>query len=204
MSRIPLLAVSSFSVPRTRDDAARQRVLEAARDLVCERGPRAVSVDQIAAAAGVGKQTIYRWWPSRGAVVMDALIELTDPEPAQLPDSVRDAVRLQMRRVGRMFASRKGELIREVVADTQGDPALAEDFQQRFFAHRRERGAATIARGIANGELRPDLDVEDALDVLYAPLWLRLLVGHRPCNQRAVDDLLDLVWPALANGVAET
>jgi hypothetical protein len=135
---------------------------------------------------------------------MDALIELTDPEPAQLPDSVRDAVRLQMRRVGRMFASRQGELIREVVADAQGDPSLAADFRRRFFAHRRERGAETIVRGIANGELRPDLDVEDALDVLYAPLWLRLLVGHRPCNQRAVDDRLDLVWPALANGVAET
>jgi AcrR family transcriptional regulator len=163
-----------------------------------------VSVDQIAAAAGVGKQTIYRWWTSRGAVVMDALIELTDPEPAQLPEAANDAARLQMRRVARMFASRQGELIREVVADAQGDPDLAEDFRQRFFAHRRERGAATLARGIANGELRPDLDVDDALDVLYAPLWLRLLVGHRPCNQRAVDDLLDLVWPALENGGART
>jgi AcrR family transcriptional regulator len=162
-----------------------------------------VSIDQIAAAVGVGKQTIYRWWPSRSAVVMDALIELTDPDPSELPESVREAVRLQMQRVARMFSSRQGRLIREVVADAQGDADLAKDFRRRFFAHRRARGAATIARGIArgiaSGELRPDLDIDDVLDVLYGPLWLRLLVGHRATSPRAVDHLLDLTWPGLEN-----
>jgi AcrR family transcriptional regulator len=186
-------------VARTRDETAQRRVLNAARDLVYDLGPRAVTVDGIAAAAGVGKQTIYRWWPSKSAVIMDALVELTDPEPADTPDSTREAVRLQMRRVARMFSSRQGQLIREVVADAQGDPSLAEDFRRRFFAHRRERGAATIAKGISSGELRPDLDIDDALDVLYGPLWLRLLVGHRPPGSGAVDRLLDLVWPGLVN-----
>ena len=184
---------------RTRDEAARQRVLTAARDLVCELGPRAVTVDEIAGRAGVGKQTIYRWWPSRSAVVMDALIELTDPEPAATPDTAYEAIRLQMRRVARMFSSRHGQLIRELVADAQGDPDLADDFRKRFFAHRRERGAATISQGISSGELRPDLDIEDTLDVLYAPLWLRLMIGHGPTSPRAVDRLLSLVWPGLVN-----
>ena len=117
---------------RTRDVAARRRVLTAARDLVCEMGPRTVTVDQIAAAAGVGKQTIYRWWPTKSSVVMDALIELTDPDPVDLPGSTYEAVRLQMRRVARMFASRNGELIRELVADAQGDPALAQRLPRPF------------------------------------------------------------------------
>jgi AcrR family transcriptional regulator len=184
---------------RTRDEAARRRVLNGARDLVSERGPRAVTVDEIAAAAGVGKQTLYRWWPSKSSVIMDALIELTDPDPADLPESTYEALRLQLRRVAGMFASRNGELIRELVADSQGNPALAKDFRDRFFAHRRARGAATLEKGIVTGELRPDLDVEDALDVLYGPLWLRLLVGHRPVRQAAADELLDLVWPGLKN-----
>ena len=184
---------------RTRDQAARRRVLSAARDLVCEMGPRTVTVDQIAAAAGVGKQTIYRWWPTKSAVVMDALIELTDPDPADLPEPTYEAVRLQMRRVARMFASRNGELIRELVADAQGDSDLARDFRDRFFAHRRARGAATLAQGVTSGELRPDLDIDDALDVLYGPLWLRLLIGHRPMTPAAVDKLLALAWPALKN-----
>src|SRR6266851_9341675 len=121
---------------RARDEAARRRILGAARDLICELGPRAVTIDAIASTAGVGKQTIYRWWPSKSAVIMDALIELTDPDPADLPDSTYEAIRLQMRRVARMFSSRNGELIRELVADAQGDPALADDFRTRFFAYR--------------------------------------------------------------------
>jgi hypothetical protein len=104
-----------------------------------------------------------------------------------------------MRRVAKMFASRQGQLIREIVAEAQGDPALADDFRRRFFAHRRSRAAATLERGIATGELRPDLDIDDAVDVLSAPLWLRLLVGHRPLTPGAVDRLLALTWPGLAN-----
>jgi hypothetical protein len=86
-----------------------------------------------------------------------------------------------------------------MVAEAQGDPDLAAEFRERFFAHRRARGAAAISEGIRSGELRPDLDVEDALDILYGPLWLRLLVGHRPTSLAAVDRLLALAWPGLEN-----
>lgn len=186
-------------MPRTRDESARRRILDSARDLVCRQGPNSVTADDIAAAAGVGKQTIYRWWPSKSAVVMDALIELTDPEPSDDPDDTHEAIRTQMLRVARLFASRQGQLIREVVADAQGDPDLAEDFRRRFLAHRRSRGAATIKKGIATGQLRADLDIDDVLDVIYGPLWFRLLVGHGPTSPRAVDRLLDLVWPGIVD-----
>lgn len=184
-------------MPRTRDEAARQRVLDSARELVAQLGPRSVTVDEIAALAGVGKQTIYRWWPSKSAVIMDALTELTDPVPDRLPESTYDAIRIQMRRVAAMFASRNGQLIRELVADAQGDPELAEEFRKRFFTYRRARGAATLLKGVADGELRPDLDIEDALDILYSPLWLRLLIEHRPVGSASADKLLALVWPGL-------
>lgn len=113
---------------RTRDQEAQRRVLDSARALVAEKGPHAVTVDDIAALAEVGKQTIYRWWPSKSAVIMDALIELTDPEPGDLPASTYEALRVQMRRVARMFSSRNGELIRELVAHAQGDPVVAKRF----------------------------------------------------------------------------
>ena len=130
---------------------------------------------------------------------MEALIEITDPRRGDPPNVTDEAVRPEMRRVTRMFASRNGELIRELVADSQGDPAVAKDFRDRFLSHHRARGAATLEKGIATCELRSDLDVEDALDILYGPLWLRLLVGHRPLNQAAADQLLDLVWPGFVN-----
>ncbi len=132
-----------------------------------------MTVDEIATSAGVGKQTIYRLWPSGSAVIIDALIELTDPVPTQMPESIYEAVRLQMRRVAKMFASTNGELIRELAADAQGDSALADDFRKRFFGHRRARGAETLIEGMSKGELRPDLDIDIALDILYGPLWLR-------------------------------
>ncbi len=184
---------------RTRDEAARRRVLDSARDLVYQLGPRAVTVNDIAVSARVGRQTIYRWWPSKSAVIMDALIELTDPVPIDLPDSTYQAIRLQMHRVARMFASRNGDLIRELVADSQGDPKISDEFRSRFFAHRRERGAATLRRGVATGQLRPDLNVENALDLLYGALWLRLLIGHRPLTRAAADQILDLAWPGLVS-----
>lgn len=187
------------TVPRTRDESARRRVLDSARELVCDLGPRSVTVDDIAAAAGVGRQTIYRWWPSKSAVIMDALIEMTDPVPDHLPEDTYAAVRVQMRRVAAMFASRNGQLIRELVADAQGDEDLADDFRQRFFAHRRARGASVLSKGVTTGELRSDLTIDDALDLLYSPLWLRLLVGHAPLSRAAADRLLALAWPALVN-----
>jgi AcrR family transcriptional regulator len=182
---------------RTRDQDARARVLATARELVCANGPLAVSVDEIARSAHVAKQTIYRWWPSKESVLMDALIELTDPDPEPLPGTTREIVALQMRRVAAMFSSRQGELLREVIADLQGDPDLATEFRDRFFAHRRARGAQPILDGMKSGELRSELDVEVVLDALYGPLWLRLLVGHLPMTPTAVDAILDTVWPGL-------
>jgi AcrR family transcriptional regulator len=183
---------------RTRDELARRRVLNSTRDLIQALGPRAVTVQQIAAEAGVGRQTIYRWWPSKSAVIVDALVELTDPMPNELPDSTYEAIRVQMHRVVKMFSSRNGELIRELVADSQGDPAIAKEFRERFFDHRRAWGVATLDRGVMTGELRSDLDFDCALDSLYAPLWLRLLIGHAPITRSAADEILRLAWPGLA------
>lgn len=182
-----------------RDLDAKRRILDATRGLIAEQGPNRVGVDEIVARAGVGKQTIYRWWSSKAAVVLDALEESFEIERA-FPDtgSTRRDLRIQMRRVATAFASPTGAIIQQAVSRSQGDPDVAEEFRRRFFDRRRGHAAAVIERGIARGELRGDLPVETAVDVLYAPLWLRLLVGHQPLTAAAADDILDLVWPALA------
>ena len=188
-------------MPRTgpkRDLDAEQRVLDATRDLICERGPNRVSINEIATAAGVGKQTIYRWWPSKTAVVIDALERMFESEsPFPRTGSAYDDIRTQMRRVAKTFASPTGSIIRELVADSQGDPDIAEQFRVRFFAERRVRAVAAIQAGIDNGELRDDLDIETVVDVLYAPLWLRMLIEHQPLSQAVADRILDQTWPSL-------
>lgn len=188
-------------MPKTgpkRDLDAEQRVLDATRDLICERGPNRVSINEIATAAGVGKQTIYRWWPSKTAVVIDALERMFESEsPFPQTGSAYDDIRTQMRRVATVFASPTGSIIRELVADSQGDPDIAEQFRSRFFTERRIRAAAAIQAGIDNGELRNDLDIETVIDVLYAPLWLRMLIEHQPLSPSAADRILDQTWPNL-------
>jgi AcrR family transcriptional regulator len=181
-----------------RDLELRQRILRSALELIGAEGPNHVTVNQIAAHAGVGKQTIYRWWPTKAAVVIDALEDSVAVESpfADTGSAYRD-IRSQMRLVGRSFSSPTGSIIRELLAQSQGDEELAEQFRSRFFAQRRKLAAAAIATGVDRGELRKDLHIPTAIDMLYAPLWLRLMVGHLPLSKAAVDQLLDQVWPAL-------
>jgi AcrR family transcriptional regulator len=184
---------------RTRDDDARQRILRAAFRLIGDEGPAQVSIDAIAGAADVGKQTIYRWWPTRTAVVMDALVHqsLADTPFPDTADTRAD-LRKHLRAVVRLFRSPTGAVIREVIADAQADPAVAEEFRTRFWQPRRDLSAACVQGGIARGEVRKDLPVETTLDAIYGVLWVRLLIGHRALDLRAVDQILDVAWRGMA------
>ena len=184
---------------RTRDEDARQRILTAAFRLVGEEGPARVRIDAIAEAAGVGKQTIYRWWPTRTAVVMDALVHQTIAE-TPFPDTgdTRADLRTHLQSVVRLFRSPTGCVIREVVADAQADATVAAEFRDRFWQPRRDLSAGCLRAGMARGQVRQDLPVETALDAIYGVLWVRLLIGHRALDRRVVDQVLHVTWPGLA------
>lgn len=181
-----------------RDRELEAKILASARELISEKGPGAVSINQIAAHAGVGKQTIYRWWPRKASVLIDALEQQFESEsPFPTSGSAKDDIRDQMRTVAASFSSPTGSMIRELVAEAQGDSALAEEFRTRFVAEWRRGGAAALRAGVADGQLRADLDVEIAIDLLYAPLWLRMLLGHQPLDGASVDAIVEQAWPAL-------
>src|SRR3954451_22458532 len=184
---------------RTRDTDAQRRILDATIELLGTQGNGQVRMDDIAAAAGVGKQTIYRWWPSKHAVVIDALLDRsTKDTPFTDSGDARRDLRRHMRGVVRVFASPTGALIRELVAESQVDDRIAGEFVERFWQPRRDLSTAFLLRAIDRGEVRGDIDVEAALDAIYSPLWTRLLIGHGPVDNRVVDDILAIVWPGLA------
>lgn len=186
---------------RPRDVDARDRILDAAFRLLSAPDRGEVRIDDIAAEAKVGKQTIYRWWPSRDAVAIDALLRGT-LHATPFPDtgSTRDDLRAHLRMVAAMFSSSTGALIKTTVGEAQRDDAATAEFQQRFWAPRRELSAACLRRGIERGEVREGIDVELALDALYGPLWIRLLFGHLPITAATADGCLEVVWPHLVNG----
>ncbi len=184
---------------RTRDQDARQRVLDAAFDLVGSEEYRKVTINDIAASANVAKQTIYRWWPSRTAVVLDALVVGSmKATPFGESGDTRADFRAHLRGVIRVFNSPTGALIRELIAESQSDPAIAEEFRRRFWRPRRELSLAHLHRGIDVGHVRPDIEPEMVLDAIYGPLWLRLTIGHLPLRLKDADDILDAIWPGVA------
>lgn len=187
---------------RKRDEDAQNRILEAAFGLVGTGGQDHVGVDDIAQAADVSKQTIYRWWPSRTAVILDALVTSSmEATPLPTTHDARADFRTHLRRVIRVFNSETGAVIRELISKGQADIEVANEFRDRFWGPRRELSLARLQRAIEDGQIRPDIEPETVLDALYGPLWLRLVIGHRPLRPRDADDIVGALWPGIAKVV---
>jgi len=183
-----------------RDENAEKRILDATRDLICARGPSSVTIDDIVAKAGVGKQTIYRWWPSKAAVVYAALSR--EIEATTTPDKVGspiEDVRNHMHQIANLMASQLGPIVKELLIESLGNAEIAEQFRTQFFAGRSQAAAIAIREAVERGELREDLDVNVAIDLLYSPLWVRMIIGHQPLTPDAVDEIINQVWPSFTN-----
>jgi AcrR family transcriptional regulator len=185
---------------RPRSTTATAAILQAARELIDERGLKALTVDAIAGRAGVSKATIYRWWPNKSAVVMDAFLADTSPR-MPFPDtgSVREDLRRQLRSVIRLFNEprTRGPFV-ALIAESQHDPEVARTLRERFIAARRAAAREVFERGQARGEIRADLDIDIANDALYGALYYRLLVSGAPLRPRYADALLDQFYDAMS------
>ena len=183
---------------RPRSEAARGKILAAARHLLEERGLPGLTVEAIAALAEVGKPTIYRHWPNAQAVAMDAFLENAEAdEGAAAHGSALPALRRQLAGIAAAFASPAGRSTAAMIAAAQNDSELAKVFRHRFIMKSREAGRALLLQAIAEGELRPGADLEVALDMIYAPLFFRLLIGHGALDRFFTDALLDLALDGL-------
>jgi AcrR family transcriptional regulator len=177
---------------RPRSEKARVAILRAARTLLAEGGPGAVTMEAVAARAGVGKPTVYRWWPDRHAVAMAALMDTAPGEGvAASGRSAIAALRAQLHAVAKRFATSTGRHVTSMLAAADPDSELSKAFRNHFVLARRAEGEALLERAKANREVRRDLDVEVALDLLYGPLFFRLLIGHAALDESFMDKVLD-------------
>jgi AcrR family transcriptional regulator len=177
---------------RPRSERRHQAILQTAIDLVLELGFRAVSIESIAAKAGVAKTTIYRRWPNKAAVIMDAFM-VRFGSGTQFPASkkVTDGIRLQMRSMARAFRSKDGALVKALLAEAQFDPELATAFRERWTLPRRKMALAVLQKAVDQGELRPDIDLEATIDLLYAPMYYRLQMGTGSLADAYIDEIFD-------------
>jgi AcrR family transcriptional regulator len=209
---------------RPRSAALRRKILRAAASLLNERGISGVTMEAIAARAGVGKPTIYREWPNAPSVALAAFLETLEL-PAQNKVGREDieqrtgrgnrsskerttkasmprggpleALRLHLRSTAQAFTTRVGRNTAAMIAASQNDGELAKVFRTQFILRRREEGRSLINLAVAAGELREPTDIDAVLDLIYAPLYFRLLIGHGPLDDLFTDRILDLALDGL-------
>ncbi|MHA6624566.1 TetR/AcrR family transcriptional regulator [Pseudonocardia sichuanensis] len=188
--------------PTRRSERSRHAILTAAHELVGEVGYRKLTIEAIAARAGVGKQTIYRWWPSKGAVVLDAMLAtVSDPADLALPDT--GDVDADLRGVVHAIVAELADptlsgTSRALMIEIQEDPGLAESMVERILGPNLAAIADRLRAAQDAGQLRRDLDLSVAVEMIVGPLYHRWLLRTAPLTPAYADTVTDLALRALA------
>jgi AcrR family transcriptional regulator len=179
---------------RPRSEQAHQAILRSTLRILGQSGFSELTIEDVADRAGVGKATVYRWWPNKGALVADAFASNTTRK-LRFPDtgSVFSDMSRQMRQLVKVFRSPRGRIVSAILAAGQSDKDLIAAFRDRFLWPRRQEAYATLRRGIRRGELRKDIDPDLVLDSLYGPIYMRFLIRHDRLTPEFVDRLCALV-----------
>jgi AcrR family transcriptional regulator len=188
---------------RPRSEKAQKAILEAAIELLLEHGLHAMSMDDVAERAGVSKATIYRWWPSKELLAVDALASEWAPgAPAAERDTgtLRGDLLVRFRPWLRQLNEKPfGRVVAGLVAEAQTDAGFAQLYREHFVQPRRDATRPLLLRAIDRGEIALDTDLEVTLDLLYGPIYHRLLHGHAPLNDRFVQQVIDTVIAAISS-----
>lgn len=188
----------SISTGRPRSEKTRQRILAAALTLLVERGYAGLSIESVAAAAGSAKTTIYRWWPGKAELAVDAFFEGTEAD-LRLPDtgSARDDFRTQILELADLLRGERGRAFAEMLGGARSDAVLAVALGERWLAPRRRWGFERMQRAAATGQLRAGVSIGPALALLYSPLYTPLLFGEPLPDRDAVEATLTLACEAI-------
>jgi AcrR family transcriptional regulator len=194
--------VPSIDGPRTR---GRHRSLEAEASILkaalylLERKPlRQVTTDAIARRAGVSKATIYKWWPNKSMVALDAYLGGMT-ERVSIPDTGSAEVdfTVQLKSVTTFYKSSLGRLFCQFIAEGQSDPGFLALFRDRFLYARRDAARVMWRRGVDRGEIRKEIDGEIVLDLIYGPMVFRLLAGHGSLNDHESEAMIEAIFGGL-------
>ncbi|MBH0333438.1 TetR family transcriptional regulator [Brevibacillus brevis] len=176
---------------RPRNVETHKSILFSSYELLLEDGFKAVTVDKIAERAKVSKATIYKWWPNKAAVIMEGfLYAATERLPVPDTGSTFQDICIHATSLTRFLTSREGNIIKELIGEGQLDPNLALEYRERFFQPRRMQAKELFEKGIQRGDLKENLDVELCIDLVYGPIFYRLLVTGDELNDSYMLDLV--------------
>jgi len=184
---------------RPRSARADEAIIEAVLDLMAAGTTiEALSMEAVAARAGVGKATIYRRWPNKEALIVDAIGSLKGPLPELTGESIREDLLTLLRSTVKVRASRAGRIMPCLIPEMQRNPELQRQYQ-RIAEPRREQMRDLLRRGVAEGQLRADLNIEVAAALLNAPMVVQNVLNWNPGLDTAKlpEQILDALMPSM-------
>jgi AcrR family transcriptional regulator len=190
--------VTETGVGRPRDERIDTEVVSAVLNVLRNGGYRAVTIDGIARKVKRARTSLYRRWPSKRNLVAYAVVSEMGHNPAGDTGALRGDLEAAVETLLNAFAGPLGQALAGLVADMAQDDELAQIIRQEVLAARRKSMREAFARARARGEVRPDLDIELALDMLTGPFYYRTLFGHAPITRRMTRDVVDYVLRVVA------
>jgi AcrR family transcriptional regulator len=186
---------------RPRSEQARTAIFRSTLKLLQRSSFSGLTIEAVAADANVGKATVYRWWPNKGALVVDAFASSSEKQ-LHFPNtgSVYRDISLQMTQFLGVLRSQRGRIVAALLAGGQTDPEVLAAFRDRFLWPRREEAYKTLRRAIQRRELPKDLDLDVALDTLYGAIYMRFLIKHGELTNSYIRQVCRIVLGGAAMG----
>jgi len=192
------MEVRKVGRPRREAAAAHERIIDAVYDLLQTTAARDLTMEAVAARAGVGKPTLYKWWPSKAALILATFGEriALPPAPAKgqaLEAVVRSSVAVLVTQFNGLF----GKVMRDLIAEGQNEPDVLHALFNEHIKPRRGRLAEQMQRAKATGELAPDANPDLAMDAIFGALYFRFLLRIGPFDKAYGDALVTQVFTGL-------
>jgi AcrR family transcriptional regulator len=184
---------------RPRSEQSHGAVLRATSELLHEVGLRSMTTEEIAARSGVSKATIYKWWPNKYAVAVEAFLTemMADSDDPHTASAATD-LRIVLRRLANFYTEANGRVFAELIGEAQVDRMVRTELHKQLMLAHRDLVKTVWARGVATGQFRRDIDPDDAIDVLIGPMLYRRLLGYPLLGDAAADTLVDVTMVGLS------
>jgi len=183
---------------RQRSEESEDAILCATLELLKKKPLRDISIDEIARNAGVGKATIYKWWPSKAYVALDAFLrKMNRMVPNPDTGSAERDLKEQLQHLIAFYTSPTGRIYGQFLAEAQSDSDFAALLRERFLKPRREIVGVIFDRAVQRGEIDRNLDRDLILDLIYGPIIYRVLVLHAPFDHERIAAMVSALFRGL-------
>ena len=180
--------------PRSEAAASHTAILDAVYELLQEKSARDLTMDAVAKRARVGRPTLYKWWPSKAALVFAMFNErMGHASVAPATGTAEETLRTNVRALIRAFNGLFGKVMADLIAEGQSEPAVLKELYDQHVSQRRAASVARVEQGKATGEFAPDTDAELLVDSIVGPIYFRMLLRYAPLTEAFGDALIDQV-----------